>query len=208
MSDERGPALADYADLLTASRRVDWRFLLPDPALGHVACTSRADAALRHSCELFAASLSTLDGKGPDPSPESADVLVLVDPDVAALRRAREFLRPGGWVYVEIHGVLTRRGRRSRRPRFPSDYAAELGRLGFDDVQASWHWPDFDSCTQILPLGARDVIRSALLSRREGRGHSPGLMVARLLVASQLLPFAVTHASVIGRRPDPESQPR
>ncbi|MEP0762273.1 MAG: hypothetical protein HRF48_05990, partial [Chloroflexota bacterium] len=34
------------ADLRQAIRRLDWRFLLPDPALGRVACLGRAEGSL------------------------------------------------------------------------------------------------------------------------------------------------------------------
>jgi len=190
-----------YQELLVASRRIDWRFLLSDPELGDVGCSVETDAALQRSCRLFARSLALLEAKGGELDPESLDVIVLVDPEPETLIRALALLRPGGWVYVEVNGVLTRRGRRSRRPRFAFDYVAELRRLGFDEIESQWHWPDFDSCTQMLPLGDLRVIRSALIRRQESRGRSPQVSLARLLLAGRLLPFAVTHASVIGRRP-------
>ncbi len=206
MSEKRAHALAGYADLLVASRRIDWRFLLPDPELGHVGCSTDADPALQRSCRLFSRSLSVIEGTAAELDPASLDVLVLIDPEAEALSRALALLRPDGWVYVEIHGVLTRRGRRLRRLRFPSDYVAELRRLGLDEVQAYWHWPDFDSCTQILPLSDRAVIRSALVRRQESRGRSPQVWLARLLLAVRLLSFAVTHASLIGHRPAHENR--
>ena len=194
-------ARTDYAGLLAASRRVDWRFLLPDPELGHVACSADADPSLVHACRLFGRSLTLLGQAREEPAPASVDVLVLVDPQRDELGSALDLVRPAGWVYLEVHGPLTRRGRRLRRPRFPSDHAAELRGLGLDQVEAYWHWPDFDSCTEIMPLGEPAAIRGSLLRRQESRGRSALVSVARFLLATRLLPLAVTHGSVIGRRP-------
>src|ERR1044071_531014 len=44
--------------LLQASRRVDWRFLLPDPNLGRVAYFGPARGALLESLRLFSAALA------------------------------------------------------------------------------------------------------------------------------------------------------
>lgn len=200
LSEESTHACKDYAGLLAASRRVDWRFLLPDPELGHVACRADADPALVHACRLFGRSLTLLGQAQEKPAPGSVDVLVLVDPQGDELSSTLDLVRPAGWVYLEIHGPLTRRGRRLRRPRFPSDHVAELRGLGLDQIEAYWHWPDFDSCTEIMPLGEPAAIRGALLRRQESRGRSALVSVARLLLAARLLPLAVTHGSVIGRR--------
>jgi hypothetical protein len=200
-------ARAGYGDRLAASRRIDWRFLLPDPGLGHVGCSATADPALLRACELFSQSLTVLDGDVGAPSPSSLDVAVLLDPELEALMRTIALLRPNGWVYVEMHGVLTPGGRRLRGPRFPADFVRELRRLGLEDVESFWNWPDFETCTQLLPLGDRAVIRSALVRRQQSRGRSPQVSLARLLLAGRLLPFAVTHASVIGRRPVDSGRP-
>ena len=204
MSEE---STAPYEDVLVASRRIDWRFLLADPELGDVGCSVDTDPALQRSCRLFGRSLSLLETEGGALAPESLDVVVLVDPEPGALVGAPTLLRAGGWAYLEINGLLTRRGRRSRRLRFASQYVAELRRLGFDEVELYWHWPDFDSCTQILPLGDRRVVRSALIRRQESRGGSPQVWLARLLLAARLLPFAVPHASVVARRAPDRNRP-
>ncbi|CAN5148312.1 hypothetical protein BH20ACT13_BH20ACT13_10680 [soil metagenome] len=205
MSETAAHALADYASLLAASRRIDWRFLLPHPELGHVACSTAADPALVHSCRLFAKSLTLLEEQQDERAPRSVDLLVLVDPQADELSSALDLLKPGGWMYVEIHGALTRRGRRLRRLRFPADHIAELRRLGLDRIEAYWHWPDFESCTEIMPLGEPAAMRGALLRRQASRGRSVLVSVARLLLATRLLPLAVTHGSVIGQRPAGES---
>lgn len=198
MNEEGTHALTDYAGLLAASRRVDWRFLLPDPELGHVACSADADPALMRACRLFGRTLTILGQE--EAARGSMDVLVLVDPGRDELSSALGLVKPAGWVYLEIHRPLTRRGR-LRRPRFPSGHVAELRGLGLDQIAAYWHWPDFGSCTEIMPLGERAAIRWALLRRQESQGRSVLVSVARALLATRLLPLAVTHGSIIGRRP-------
>lgn len=197
---ERDDALLPYVDLLASSRRVDWRFLLPDPELGHVVCAGGANPDLKRSCLLFSRSLSVLGQETGKLARDSADVLVLVDPGSAALEEAVGLLKPDGWVYVEVHRPPTYRGLGVRRPRTTKSYAGELRRLGLDRIESHWHWPDFESCTEILPLADRTVLRGAL-ARRRARRWSPRMWLARVLVAFGLLPFVVTHASVIAHRP-------
>lgn len=189
-----------YPELLAASRRVDWRFLLDDPELGDVTCPADADPALIHACHLFSRSCRTFTSAD-ELAPSSVDVLVLVDPHAEELRRAVHSVRPGGWAYVEVHGALTRQGRRGRAPRTPAGHVAELRRLGFEDVEPNWHWPTFATCTEIMPLADRSAVRSALVRRQAGRPWSPLPWAARLLLAGRVLPFVVTHTSVVGRSP-------
>ena len=44
--------------LLQASRRVDWRFLLPEAELGRVACIGETDPDLVRSLRLFSSELT------------------------------------------------------------------------------------------------------------------------------------------------------
>src|SRR5258705_4072811 len=83
----------DADALLQASCRVDWRFLLPDPNLGHVAFLGPARGPLIESLRLFSAALAANDAAGQD---GLYDVVVAIAPTYAALRRAATLLRPGG----------------------------------------------------------------------------------------------------------------
>ena len=47
--------------VLQASRRIDWRFLLPTPDLGQVACIGVTDADLLESLALFSVRLDVVD---------------------------------------------------------------------------------------------------------------------------------------------------
>src|SRR3954452_22288520 len=82
--------------MLQASRRVDWRFLLPDPSLGEVAFIGSAQGSLLETLNIFSVSLTISDAG--ELMPRSLyDVVVTVDPTVERLECAARRLRPDGW---------------------------------------------------------------------------------------------------------------
>lgn len=193
----------DRDTLLQVSRRVDWRFLLPDPDLGRVACLGKHDPELVDALGLLSESLTLLDAGDPETTEERAphDLVVLCDPTLETLQAAAGLLRPGGWLYVEVHGPLTPGGRKLRRPRFARDYLAVLEQLGFEEREAYWHWPDFASCLEIVSLADPIAIRHALGRRQSGAGARLKARLGRLLLGSGLLGYLVPQASVVGRWP-------
>ena len=96
---------------LASSRRLDWRFLLPQPHLGRVLCVGRPDDDLLGSLARFSTHLET----DPDATEAaSVDVVVAVAPTEADLAGCARLLRPGGWLYAEYPAppaVLCRVGR-------------------------------------------------------------------------------------------------
>ena len=192
---------ADEHDLLLqASRRVDWRFLLPSPELRRVGCIG-VEAELVAACARFGD--SSVELRDPrEGEAGSFDVVVLSAPSPRVLSEAVSLLGPDGWLYVELYAPFSRRGRR-RRPRLSRDYRALLEGLGLLEVQAHWHWPSFSSCTEIIPLDDSGVIRNAL--SRRARGATPKAVAARVVVATRLLELAAPCTSVIGRAPRAEA---
>src|SRR5207253_5953374 len=113
-----------------------------------------------------------------------------------------------GWLYVEAHGPLwrgwLRRGAHLRpgsgpRLRYAADYIAAIARLGLSDAEAHWHWPDFESCAEIVPLADRDALELAF-ARRHGRAAQLKAAAGRLLVRGGLLARLVPCFSVVARR--------
>ena len=120
----------DRFALLQAARRIDWRYLLPEPDLGAVAYVGNPEPQLVQSLTLLAASVTVVGGGEPR---AAYDVAVLRDPSVAELETAAQLLRAGGWAYIES-------GKSVRR------YVDVLERdMRFEDVDVYWHWPGFDS---------------------------------------------------------------
>lgn len=145
-----GPGRSPDADArLQASRRLDWRFLLPDPALGRVAYVGAAQPALIEALQLLAAQVDlwTAASSGAENalpgSPDAYGLVVAHAPAAGAfeatLRQAAALLRPGGTLYLETRGRLTRR-------------LAALRRVGLANVAAYWIWPNFAACTKIIPV--------------------------------------------------------
>lgn len=191
--------MSERSTLLRASRRLDWRFLLPDPSLGHVLLAGRPDAELAEALRLFAASVTVLEQDIDEVGPEAFDHAVLCDPTREALEAAAALLAPNGFFYVEARGLLSRR--RGRRPtRRAGAYAAALRRLGFASVEAYWHVPSFRASSAIVPLAHGPAVRH-LLGRP--RGRASGRLQARLahfLVGTPLLGLAASHVSLVAGR--------
>jgi hypothetical protein len=196
---ERQELLRDNDALLQASRRLDWRFLLPEPELGRVACVAIDDPDLAESLRLFGSEPTVLEAGGRWEELAPHDVVVLRNPAGAELAAAVPLLRPGGWMYVEVDGAGGRRlpgGRRTAR-----GYAAALRRLGLVEVQGHLHWPDFRSCRVIVPLGDALAVRLALARRRQNASARLVVRLAPLLAACNLLAAVAPSASVLARRP-------
>lgn len=173
--------------LLQASRRLDWRFLLPDPALERVGYLGPTQGALVTSLRLFAQELTFLSAMGSAPKPEQYDVVVLYEPTPRTLQQAATLVRPGGALYVEVHGPLwpAKWLHRSpltlfQQPRLwqPTDYVQALTKAGFTEANAFWFWPDFDHCTKIIPLADPVVLPYVFAQPTKPRGAKARLKAA------------------------------
>jgi hypothetical protein len=213
-------ASIDAEALLQASRRLDWRFLLPDPNLGRVAYLGPAQGELVEALRLFSASLTVIElplhpsppnpPKGGILAPPSGglggpyDVVMAHEPAGEMLPGLARLVRPGGFLYIEAHGLLglvrqkwPLSGLPARRWRTPAGYAVALKGLGCDPVQIHWHWPDFESCTKIIPLHDQGALLFALgaggndmlgrLKRTLGRGVVRSGLLARLVPCFSLV---------------------
>jgi hypothetical protein len=196
---------------LQVVRRIDWRFLLPDPNLGQVAHIGPAQATLLESLRLFSESLTVI-GMPCENSGTTGqyDLVVASRPSYQALREAADLVRPGGFVYVEAYGPfwpgrLRRRNRcrlsiKGPRLRHPADYVAALQRLGLTEVQPHWHWPDFESCTRIVPLDDQAALRYVFVQRGRGTRARVKAWLGRCLLWSGLLAWVVPCFSIVAHR--------
>ena len=185
---------------LHASRRLDWRFLLPSPALGDVAYIGGTDTALASALHQFADSVTVIDesevlnGRREG----SHDLLVLVAPTPRLLSAAATLVRGGGHLYAEIPRLFAARGRGALR--HPSAYDAGLRAARFTDVSLHWHWRTFDACTAIVPLDAE--VAFAHWAAKRGSHTSIALTVARRLLRTGVVGWAVPSLSVVARKQD------
>ncbi len=96
-------------------RRVDWRFLLPNPVPARTVCDT--DVCL-HEALTEVLPAGSVHGTGGAPA-AVFDLAVLVDPTQAAVHRAWAMLQPGGALYVECrYGGIRRLLRHLRRAGF------------------------------------------------------------------------------------------
>ena len=148
---------------LHLSRRLDWRFLLPDPSLANVGCVGTVDPKLMVSLALFAESVTKLPAAvDTDIAAADYDLIVAGLPTFSELGHAVKQVRSGGYLYVETCGLLwprqlsSIRGWQDAVDRIrlwnPQAYIAELVRLGMHGATAYWFWPNFAACTRMVPL--------------------------------------------------------
>jgi hypothetical protein len=198
-----GDGPLDPALLLQASRRVDWRFLLPRPQLGATVYIGRSDQALidalRAHADLTIANAETL--RSPT---ASFDLAVLKDVPIGLVRAGRDLVRPGGWVYAEARSTLRGHGPVAVGTRPVSRWCRAFADAGLTEVTAHWHVPNHDAPAFLVPLADRGGVR-LVLSRHQGSAAGRAkAAVGRALAAAGLIELAVRDASVLGRRPWPD----
>jgi hypothetical protein len=126
-------------------RRLDWRFLLPDPRLRRVLYVGPADGPLPTALAQLCDRLWI----GDSGRPPGVDLVVAERAGRSAVAGALSHLTAGGALYWEL-------------PRYGNPFRSDLGWLegrGFVDIALHWHIPDFESCRQIVPLDDPAAIR-------------------------------------------------
>ena len=196
---ERGLSLSADA-LLQASRRLDWRFLLPDPNLGRVAYAGDGQEELVNSLRLFSRSLTVL--ASPEPGKEAGyDVVVAHAPEPAELAAVAELVCPGGYLYVELYGTgwWLRKGQ-YKGLRYPAKFMAQLKRFDLCEIHAYWCWPTFNACTRIIPLDAPSSLRFALSSGQNSATDRAKAIMVQGVVRTGLLAWLVPCFSLVAQR--------
>ena len=189
---------------LQAARRIDWRFLLPRPALKRVAYFGPRRPALLEALHKFSAELTLTQAAEAPVVPARFDLIVMPDATPAGLAWAASQLEPGGCLYLEAYGLFGPGWPASlagRRLRSIGQHVALLRRCGLVEIQAYWHWPDFEACTEMIPLDDQAALRYALARR----GSTPmarlrAWLGGRLLRAGLLTHFVPCY-SIVARQP-------
>jgi hypothetical protein len=147
---------------------------LPDPELRHVGLLGFPDPDLIKALTRFSSSVSAL---GDDESQQhvlagqpGVDLAVVHSRRYADLEVASRRLTRGAYLYWEIpwsvRSLLFPGPRWGKEVRILSDYRSLLVRLGFDEIQFHWHYPNFRATRSLLPLNDGSAIRH-FLSRHE-----------------------------------------
>ncbi len=198
---------------LQHARRIDWRFLLPDPNLGQVLyiAPEQGQDEHRQALQLFSRALTVARSwQQAVAEGRQYDTVVVSWPKRECLPALASLLRPGGHLYLENRGPLAFLRERGREATpwhclgsdvgGPFRLTRELEALGLEDVRAHWHWPSFRACTKLIPLDGPEGLLVAL-GPEEGtlRSRAKAALV-RALFRTERIRFLVTSYSVIARR--------
>jgi len=142
---------------LQIARRLDWRFLLPEPQLRRVGYCGPENTSLARALAKFSASFEILSAAGTAGLTSSFDLIVLVAPALPQMEAASRMLAPAGYLYAEMQsawGSLEKSGRLSFAQNFVGleNYITALQGLGFAEIKAYWHRPSFENAVQIIPV--------------------------------------------------------
>ncbi len=214
-SRERDPSLASREQMVQISRRIDWRFLLPEGSLGRVGCFAPANKDLLTALQYFSDSLTIFSSHEPGDAGmgnvELFDLAVIPATAITALEAVKTMLKPGGYLYWEVRRSNRRKGgskgakKSFSRLAHVRRYAEYLRGLGFDDVAIHWHRPGFANCKEFIPLPALRPEENAALRYAFSRGQSGlagrlKLLVGRMALNSGLLPRLAPCFSVAARK--------
>ncbi len=178
---------------LHAVRRLDWRFLLPDPELDRVACLTPADSALVDALRQFAGVLRVAAPAELHATDAPYDLVVAQAPDPAALDAAAGVLKRGGALYLELPRPWRIAEAARRR-----DMDARLSARGFDRVHRFWLWPSAAAPTLVCPLDHAPSLRYAV--RRRTSRKPMRSFVARGLLRLRLLHWVLGDVSLLAYR--------
>jgi len=192
------------------ARRIDWRFLLPEPYLRRVAYLGpergTLPAALKHFSESFRIISSNDAG--------NFDLVVLRLRDVSDLAKANKLLVSGGFLYWETKPLnwaaalqhrtngkhVSTPKRWQRVPNLFHDHVQALARLGFQDIQIHWQRPNFEGCLEIIPMNETIALDYAFGRPRSDLASRVKFAAGKLMMQTGLLAHLTPCFSLIGRK--------
>lgn len=181
-------------------RRIDWRFLLPDGNLHHVAYLGSDDKTLVKALEQNSYSFRTISSVFECKSVEitdlksNFDLVVLRSPDDSLLSTATLILKKGGHLYWEIERVPKSLFKKN------SGFARNLADHGFDDVSVNWHRPNFIACREIIPLNERAALEYVFSCEQNSLSGRIKFMFGHFLNHSGFLDRLVPCFSLLARK--------
>ena len=141
-------------------RRLDWRFLLPAPQLGRVVYFGSPSDSLASALREYSRSLTVLPEQRSFPGHPGPpfDLAVVTTPRKFVLEQAYALLTEGGYLYCESGHKAQRSSSRYEvafellKGGLAQNPAHSLSSMGFLEVRAYWHHPNFESCLRMIPL--------------------------------------------------------
>jgi hypothetical protein len=178
-------------------RRIDWRFLLPNPSPNRVLCL--ANGALREAANALSAQVF-----GRERLTEGDfDLVVAVDPSVSELASLYAAVAADGAIYAEF---------RTPRAGGAKLLAGRFAAAGFSEIRVYWPWPwiSFLPARFWIPLGAPGAWRWITSGEAPTRSPVRGIRGMALHAAFRValrLPVKVPLVLVGAKRPAGPSLP-
>ena len=195
---------------LQLARRIDWRFLLPEPYLRRVAYFGPKGGTLPTALKHFSESFQIIS------SEESArfDLVVLRLRDASDLAKANKLLVSGGFLYWEMksvnwaaslrhrtNGKADSTPKRWRRvPNLFHEHVAALERLGFADIQIHWQRPNFEGCLEIIPMHEATALEYAFGRPRSDLASRVKFAAGKVMMQIGLLAHLMPCFSLLARK--------
>jgi hypothetical protein len=224
---EKRTRIARGDSSLQVSRRIDWRFLLPNPELRRVAYIGFNAGNLLNALKEFSESLSFI----APPSLERYtkenrclfDLVVVRSLRLNVIKEGVKLIKPNGYLYWELDRVKWFRSSRRRGAtrqgsvkyaedckwklnsllalRSTRNYNTHLKQLGLNDVELHWHRPNFDQCTEIIPLNNEVVLSYIFEKAKHKYSYWLRSPIRYLLPKNNILTYIVPYFSVVARQP-------
>lgn len=193
---------------LQISRRLDWRFLLPEPSLRRVAYCGPLQSSLAQALQHFSEELkvfATPDSANLKIHEAAFDLLVMAEPEVAHLERVAHWLAPHGHIYAEVqHAWDWRKQRRlqtmTRNTPAIAAWQIALAQLGFTEIRAYWHRPSFERAVQIIPMNDEAAMDFVFSRRSEDLMSQLKFATGRSLMKNAWLARWLQCVSVVARK--------
>lgn len=191
---------------LQLSRRLDWRFLLPEPRLQRVALFDAPQSLLARALQHFSEELAIFENADYARATDF-DIVVLARPSLTLLTPAMKLLVPGGHLYAEVQHAWRWRDEHklpTHALRLPKivDWQAELSRLGFAQIEAHWHRPTFEQAVQIIPLDDASAMDFVFKRRSEDLISQLKFATGRSLMNQAWLARLLQCVSLVARKPE------
>lgn len=190
-------------DIITA-RRIDWRFLLPFPALHHVVYIGPPNKALTDALEQFSYLLKIIK---PSELPGAVkrnqnrfSLAVVHTNDPKIVRKTIPLIAPGGLLYWEVDRRNQNKLAALLSLRNAKSYENDLRRMYLKDIDVYWHRPDFENCLEIIPLHDSQALKGAFMKSHTSWKGRLKITFGKLLMRTGLLHFTVPCFSFVARK--------
>jgi hypothetical protein len=179
---------------LQIARRLDWRYLLPDPGLCKVTLIGRPEGILFEALQRFSEKLTVIprSARRTQTTPADSDVAVVRSSEPGAVALASSALRTGGYLYWELGA--------SRWRLSPRSCLGALRTHGFDEIKMYWCRPSFEKCLEIIPLREPSALAFALSQRFGGKRRWLLHAAGRLLASTEIPAWLMPCRSIVARK--------